>query len=157
MGTHGLAMDSKGRLFVADRGNNRVQIFDQNGKFIAAWKQFGRPSGIFIDKHDILYVTDSESTDKKGNQINPGCMRGIRIGSAKTGKVTAFIPGPTLPGASTGPDGVAADHDGNIFAAEVIAHHRFLRSRIPHASRAIRTGAGKEKGDVPNLGTPPFG
>src|SRR5580700_2326125 len=55
---HSLAMDSKGRLFVADRGNNRVQIFDQDGTFIAEWKQFGRPSGIFIDKKDVLYSTD---------------------------------------------------------------------------------------------------
>jgi len=46
---------------VADRGNNRIEIFDQDGKFIAEWKQFGRPSGLFIDKNDILYCTDSES------------------------------------------------------------------------------------------------
>ena len=47
---HALAFDSKGRLFVADRGNNRIQIFDQDGKFIDQWKQFSRPSGIFIDQ-----------------------------------------------------------------------------------------------------------
>src|SRR5271165_1968755 len=58
---HSLAMDSKGRLFVADRGNSRVQIFDQNGKFLEEWKQFGRPSGVYIDRKDILYVADSES------------------------------------------------------------------------------------------------
>jgi len=45
---HGLAMDSAGRLFVADRANNRIQIFDQDGKFLAEWKQFGRPSGVYI-------------------------------------------------------------------------------------------------------------
>ena len=55
--THGLAMDSAGRLYVADRSNNRIQIFDQNGKFIAEWKQFGRPSGIYI-RNDIIYVAD---------------------------------------------------------------------------------------------------
>ena len=52
-----LAMDSKGRLFVGDRGNNRIQMFDQDGKFLAIWTQFSRPSGIYIDQHDILYVT----------------------------------------------------------------------------------------------------
>ena len=47
---HTLAFDSRGRLFVGDRQNNRIQIFDQDGKFIAQWFQFGRPSGIYIDK-----------------------------------------------------------------------------------------------------------
>src|SRR6202140_5507183 len=58
---HALAFDSQGRLFVADRGNNRIQIFDQDGKFIDQWTQFSRPSGVYIDKDDILYVADSES------------------------------------------------------------------------------------------------
>ena len=53
-------MDSQGRLFVGDRDNNRIQIFDQDGKFLAEWKQFSRPSGIFIDRNDMIYVADSE-------------------------------------------------------------------------------------------------
>jgi NHL repeat len=85
---HCLAFDSKGRLFVCDRGNNRISIFDQDGKFIAAWKQFGRPSGILITQDDTMYVTDSES----GGNRNPGWPKGIRIGSAKTGRVEQFIP-----------------------------------------------------------------
>jgi DNA-binding beta-propeller fold protein YncE len=93
---HALAMDNEGRLFVADRGNNRVQIFDQNGKFIAAWSQFSRPSGVFVDSNDVLYVTDSESTTKPGYGYNPKFVRGMRIGSAKTGQVDYFIPDPDL-------------------------------------------------------------
>jgi len=124
---HALAFDSKGRLFVADRSNNRVEIFDQDGNFIAAWKQFGRPSGIFIDQHDILYVADSESKDKyetsagggAGYGYNPGCMRGIRIGSVNDGKVTAFIPDPAPSAGTSAAEGVAADHEGNVYGAEV--------------------------------------
>jgi sugar lactone lactonase YvrE len=120
MGTHSIAIDSQGRLFVADRGNNRIEIFDQDGNFIVDWKQFGRPSGLFIDKHDTLYVADSESSqDKAVAEYNGGCIRGVRVGSAKDGKVTAFIPGPPLTGLSVGPDGVAADEQGNIYAAQV--------------------------------------
>ncbi len=115
---HALAMDSKGRLFVGDRANNRIQIFDQDGNFIAAWKQFGRPSGLFIDKKDTLYVADSESRA----QTNPGWKRGIRIGSAKDGSVTAFIPDPE-PDPDHKPtsaaEGVAADSNGVIYGAEV--------------------------------------
>jgi sugar lactone lactonase YvrE len=117
---HALAFDSKGRLFVADRGNNRIQIFDQEGEFIDEWKQFSRPSGIFIDKNDVLYVADSESTDRDGYGHNPGWKRGMRIGSAKDGKVTAFIPDPsTGAGPTSSAEGVAADAAGNVYGAEV--------------------------------------
>ncbi len=119
---HSLAMDSKGRLYVADRGNNRVQIFDQDGNFLDQWRQFGRPSGVFIDKRDLLYVADSESN----NSRNPGFHRGIRIGSVRDGKVTAFIPDPVLvpaegldPTNGTAAEGVAADDAGNVYGAEV--------------------------------------
>jgi len=115
---HGIAFDSKGRLFVADRANNRLQIFDQDGKFLEEWKQFSRLSGIYIDKNDVLYGADSESNTKR----NPGWKRGIRVGSARDGKVTAFIPDPEeKPDASatSGSEGIAADANGNIFGAEV--------------------------------------
>jgi sugar lactone lactonase YvrE len=115
---HGLAFDSRGRLFVADRGNNRIQIFDQEGKFLAEWKQFSRPSGIYIDKSDVIYVADSESNRK----TNPGWKRGIRVGSAKDGKVTAFIPDPEPDPekvVTSAAEGVAADAAGNVYGAEV--------------------------------------
>jgi NHL repeat len=119
---HTLAFDSQGRLFVGDRQNNRVQIFDQDGKFIAEWKQFGRPSGIYIDKNDVIYVADSESREgKPGYGYNPGCRRGIRIGSAKDGSVKYFVPdaAPYPPrGDSTGPEGITADTAGNMYGAE---------------------------------------
>ena len=116
---HTLAFDSKGRLFVGDRGNNRIQIFDQNGKFLEEWKQFSRPSGIFIDKNDVMYVADSESTDREGYGHNPGWKRGIRVGSAKDGSVSAFIPDPSPGGSTSAAEGVTADSQGNIYGAEV--------------------------------------
>lgn len=117
---HTLAFDSKGRLFVGDRANNRIQIFTQDGEFLEEWKQFSRPSGVYIDQNDVMYVTDSESTDKDGYGHNPGFKRGIRIGSAKTGKVTAFIPDPSDGTAITSAaEGVAAAPDGTVYGAEV--------------------------------------
>jgi DNA-binding beta-propeller fold protein YncE len=120
---HALAFDSRGRLFVGDRGNSRIQIFDQDGNFLDQWKQFSRPSGIYIDKNDMIYVADSESTDKEGYGYHPGWKRGIRIGSVKDGVVIAFIPDPlvttgALP-ATSAAEGVAADSDGLIYGAEV--------------------------------------
>jgi sugar lactone lactonase YvrE len=117
---HTLSFDSKGRLFVGDRANNRIQIFDQDGKFLQEWKEFSRPSGIFIDNQDVMYVTDSESTDREGYGHNPGWKRGIRIGSARDGTVTAFIPDPSPgTGATSAAEGVAADAQGNVYGAEV--------------------------------------
>src|SRR5262249_947257 len=114
---HALAMDSQGRLFVADRNNNRVQIFDQDGKFIDQWPQFSRPSGVYI-RNDVIYVADSESEISPGRHV--GWKRGIRIGSAKTGEVTALIPDPVEKATTTSAaEGVAVDAQGNAFGAEV--------------------------------------
>ena len=111
-------MDSQGRLFVGDRQNNRIQIFDQDGKFLDQWTQFSRPSGIFIDGKDNIYVADSESESVSKN--HDGWKRGIRIGSAKDGSVTAFIPDPVDKTTGTSAaEGVAADAAGNIYGAEV--------------------------------------
>ncbi len=107
---HALAMDSQGRLFVGDRGNNRVQIFDQEGHFIDEWEQFGRPSGIFIDDNDILYVTDSSSTPSN----NAGYDEGIRIASVHDGKVILFIDDPDADGTQ---EAVFADAQGNVYGS----------------------------------------
>jgi len=120
---HTLAMDSKGRLFVGDRNNNRIQILDQNGTYMTEWRQFSRPSGIYIDKNDTIYVADSESGSVARN--HDGWKRGIRIGSAKDGSINAFIPDPetrTRPEGFTNTsaaEGVAADPQGNVYGAEV--------------------------------------
>ena len=114
---HSLAFDSRGRLFVADRNNVRLQIFDQEGNFIDQWYQFSRISGIFIDKNDMLYAADSESSPTS----HPGgWKRGMRIGSARDGKVLYFIPDPQIePSGTSAAEGVAVDAKGNVYGAEV--------------------------------------
>ena len=115
---HALAMDSRGRLFVGDRGNNRIKIFDQNGRLLDSWYQFSRPSGIYIDAHDTIYVADSESGSVAKERT--GWTRGIRVGSARDGSVTAFIPDPAAsPPSTSAAEGVAADARGVIYGAEV--------------------------------------
>ena len=119
--SHALAIDSQGRLFVGNRGNNEIDIFDEDGKLLDRWTQFGKPSGLFIDKNDVLYVGDSESSVRNGNSY----VRGLHIGDARTGQVKAFLPDPLgnpvpwnpLRG-TTGPEGVAAA-DGYIYASQV--------------------------------------
>ena len=115
---HALAMDSRGRLFLGDRNNNRIQILDQDGNLLDQWTQFSRPSAIFIDRNDTIYVADSESESVSKN--HDGWKRGIRVGSARDGSVTAFIPDPVDKARGTSAaEGVAADAAGNIYGAEV--------------------------------------
>ena len=115
---HALDIDSRGRIFVGDRGNNRIQIFDAGGKSLSVpWTQFGKPSGIAFDGRDQIYVADSESDDVQ----NPGWEMGIRIGDARSGWVTAFINYPWGDPRKTAGDGaefVAVDRDGNIYGGE---------------------------------------
>lgn len=102
---HGIALDSKGRVFVGDRGGNggRIQIFDQEGTFLAEWKQFGNPSGVAITPDDTIYVTD------QGKKI-------VTVGSAKDGSVTGIIP-------DVWAEGVSVDARHTVYAGEVFRRH----------------------------------
>ena len=113
---------SRGWVYVADRRNNRIQVFDQNGTFIIAWKQFGQPSSVFVGKDDTIYVGASfpDPAAKKGE------LRGIIIGNAIDGSLKAFIPDPADLDkviAGTSASGIAADSKGSVFAADVGAHN----------------------------------
>lgn len=123
---HVIAIDSQGRLFVGDRNNNRIQIFDQEGNFLDLWYQFGRPSGIVITTDDRIYVADSESYDFH----NPGWEKGIRIGSARDGTVEYFIRDlePTTISHS-GAEGIGVDSKGNIYGA--VVRRRMLEKHVP--------------------------
>jgi DNA-binding beta-propeller fold protein YncE len=112
---HALEFDSMGRLIVADRHNHRIQILTKDGKFVREYDDFGRTSGMAIDKNDVIYTADSESTER----VHPGWQRGIRIGSLKDGKVTTFIPAhkTDAPEGAMG-EGIAIDAAGNIYTAE---------------------------------------
>ena len=113
---HALEFDSQGRLIVADRHNHRIQILTKDGKFIREYDDFGRTSGLAIDRSDVIYTADSESTE----MVHPGWKRGIRIGSLKDGKVTIFVPPHTAPNSADGAmgEGIAIDAVGNIYTAE---------------------------------------
>ena len=133
---HTLAMDSKGRLFVGDRGNNRIKIFDQDGKLLDTWYQFSRPSGIYIDAQDNMYVADSESGSVA--RARTDWKRGIRIGSAKDGSVRAFIPDPTEnPPSTSSAEGVAVDAAGHIYGAEV-GPSVYGANATPHLKRYVK-------------------
>jgi sugar lactone lactonase YvrE len=112
---HDIAIDGDDRLWVADRGNHRIQILDLDGNYLAEWKQFGRPSGIAL-RGGLVYVADSESN---GVAPNPGWKRGIRIGEQSTGKLLYRIPDPLELKGTSAAEGVAVDAKGNVYGGEV--------------------------------------
>jgi hypothetical protein len=144
---HGIALDSSGRVFVADRGNNRIQIFDQAGKYLGEWKQFGKPCGIFIDSKDNIYVADSDSNKdlwdykysvdhpcascvqrvRRPPDVgldNPDFTEGIRIGNTKDGVVRAYIPPHMSPAGPTDlTERLTADSMGNVYLADARTLH----------------------------------
>ena len=97
---HTIVIDSRGRVMVGDRSNERIQIFNQDGEYLDEWDQFGRPSGMFIDQNDMLFVADYEK------------LRRVTFGSAASGEVMGFIEG-------SEPEGVVVDDDGNVYISEV--------------------------------------
>ena len=97
---HSIAVDGKGRIYVADRANDRIQIFDQDGKFLDQWKNFGTPWGLFI-KGDLIYVVDG--TDKN-------CLL---IADLKDGKILDRVDG------LSNPTAVTMDSAGAIYVGEV--------------------------------------
>ena len=92
---HALALDSRGRLFVADRDNNRIQIFDQDGKLLDEWTQFGRPSGLYIAKDDTLYVSDNQSNTERASGLgarHPDRQRARRQSRRRSFRIPSSIP-----------------------------------------------------------------
>jgi DNA-binding beta-propeller fold protein YncE len=125
---HALALDAKGRLYVADRANSRIQIFDQDGKFIAEWKQFGRPSGFYITG-DRLYAIDADSTEA----VHPGWKKGVWIGSISSAKAEAFVPD------DQAGEGVVIAPDGNMYGAVNVAPRGITKYPKQSASKEKRS------------------
>lgn len=117
---------SMGYVYVADRSNNRIQVFDQEGNFIVDWDQFGQPSSVYVDEQDNIYVGASYQDPALGNVMtasNGPNDRAIVVGNAITGDLKYLIPDPgdlsKMTDTGTSASGITVDNMGNIFAADV--------------------------------------
>ncbi|HVW09093.1 MAG TPA: peptidyl-alpha-hydroxyglycine alpha-amidating lyase family protein [Bryobacteraceae bacterium] len=97
---HSIAIGDDGRIYVADRSNNRIQIFDTSGKFLDQWTNFGTPWGLFV-KDGLLYCVDGSD-----NNV-------LLIANTKDGKIVDRIEG------LHNPTAVAVDSTGAIYVGEV--------------------------------------
>ncbi len=126
---HALDIDSRGRLVVGDRGNNRLQVLDMDGNLIEQFKQYSRPSGIFITDDDTIFVADSESAFDEVR--NPGWRPAIRVGNLQDGSIDYLIDGTVeaYPEGSN-PEGVAVDRQGNVYGAVVSGGGALIKSSM---------------------------
>jgi DNA-binding beta-propeller fold protein YncE len=135
---------TQNRVYVANRRNRRIEVFDQDGNFITSWKQFGQPSSVFVGKDDTIYVGASFWDAKDQIEVRAKARasenvkdyieltkrekRGVIIGSVKDGSLKAFIPDPAdltkLTDVGSSASGIAADDTGNtIYVADVAVHN----------------------------------
>src|SRR4029077_10608824 len=114
---HGITLDRRGRLLVADRDNHRIQLFDQDGRYLGHWMQYARPSGIWVDDDDVVYVAHNADPEKTLG----GWPFGIRFGSAKDGTLTGFIP-------DLENEVVGGDHHGAIYSGGVMNLVKFVKN-----------------------------
>lgn len=122
---HDIAIDSEGRLYIADRGNQRLQVLDKDGNFITRWTQFGKPSAIAVDNRGNIYVADGMSDA----HWNPGWERGIRVADIKTGWIKAFIPDAEIT-MGAGTEFLGVDQKGTIYSGAssrpgIVVHELF--------------------------------
>lgn len=118
---HALAWDSKGQLYVGNRSNDSVDVYTQDGVLVKSITNWGKPSGIFIDDKDNMYVSDSQS----GTGNNMKFVKGVRIGALADGKPKWYAPDPLgnmapwSGGSTLSPEGVTADKDGIMYTSHV--------------------------------------
>jgi sugar lactone lactonase YvrE len=114
---HALAIDAQNRLYVGDRSNNRVEVFDLDGNYLDQFHHFGRPSDVFVSTDERLFTVDYDS----GGDSNPDYRRGVYVGDALTGQLTAFVPGHEVEGQPLGAagEGIVEASDGALYVGEV--------------------------------------
>ena len=114
---HALEFDAQGRLWVADRGNHRLEIYDQQGNYLESRYLYGRISDLFITPDGMVYAIDSESNELR--HIN--WRNGVRIGPVDRDWIVGFIPpweSASRPHNGVAGEGIAVDADGNVYVAE---------------------------------------
>ena len=85
---HGVWIDSRGRVLVADRENDRVQVFDQSGKFLQVWPvELIGPAFFYVDKDDIVYIPEHN-----GGMVSLLTLDGERLARWGDGPIMRSIP-----------------------------------------------------------------
>ena len=138
---HNICTDKDGYIYVADRENHRVQVFDSNGKFETQWTNMARPCGLYIDDTpDQLCYIGELGAAISANEGATGLGPRVSIYDLE-GKVLARLgdigPG-EAPGQFIAPHGIAVDSRGDIYVGEVSWTHTGQHLRPPRELRSLQ-------------------
>ncbi len=139
---HNICCDPDGRIYVADRENHRVQVFDANGKFETKWNDLHRPNGMCMAHgHNPLTYIGEGGPSGEINRDWPNIGPRVSIHTTK-GKVLARLGLPHAginPGQFTSPHGIAVDSAGNIYVGELTGRswERYATGPVPKKRRVI--------------------
>jgi len=138
---HNIATDAAGLVYVADRENHRVQIFDANGKYLAQWNNLHRPCGLAADARlgDIFFVGELPSHLAVNKDV-PNLGARVSILNIK-GQLLGRIGGPFAgekPGEFVAPRGCAVDSHGDLYVAEVSWTAKGSQEQPPREIRSLQ-------------------
>jgi DNA-binding beta-propeller fold protein YncE len=140
---HSVAVHRDGRVFVADRESDRIQIFSPGGEYLAEWTNVQRPTDIYIDANDRVYV--GELVWRKG-------MKSYRLGAyaeEQPARVSIYDiegnlllrwggPDAATPGNFVAPHGIWVDDEGSIYVGEVTNTIGVSQGYVPEGTHTIQ-------------------
>jgi DNA-binding beta-propeller fold protein YncE len=132
---HNVAIDQDDNIYIADRENHRIQVFDANGKFLSMWNNIHRPDGICLDNEGHLFI--GELNGMSGVDDAPGLGHRVSVYTLEGTLVTRF--GDPQEGEGPGqfiaPHGVAVDSRGDLYVGDVAYT---IRGRHLHPPRQLK-------------------
>lgn len=137
---HNICTDKDGWVYVADRENHRIQVFDPNGKFETQWVNMARPCGLYIDQESgLVYVGELGAAIGANDQATG---LGPRVSIYDTsGNILARLGNQgegEEPGRFIAPHGVCINSQGDIYVGEVSWTHTGSRLNPPRELRSLQ-------------------
>ena len=134
---HGICLAPDGRLLVADRENDRIQIFSPDGEYLSEWTDTQRPTHLVFDAQGRAYVSElwwhkGDSAPRQGRKITDPLYGRVSVFDRDGRLLTRWgTPEATAAGSFAAPHGIAVDSRGDIYVAEVTWTFAVSRGRVP--------------------------
>ncbi|MEX0712237.1 MAG: 6-bladed beta-propeller, partial [Pirellulales bacterium] len=141
---HGIAVDSQGRVYVADRENSRLQIFSGEGRFLSEWTDLARPMQVCIDRDDNVWVSEvgwhaglypwqqPPAADAPAARVSIFDASGVV--RARWGEKA----NPCAPGNFYAPHDLCLDTRGDLYVGEVVMSAGGKQGKVPADCHALQ-------------------
>jgi len=146
---HAIAIDSKGRLYVADRNNSRVQVFEQSGKFVTEWVNLVVPWGLWVTPKDEIFVCGSSAMRwAEGGMLGVPPKDQVVVKFTTEGRAVELwtfplgVEGKERPGELDWVHGIALDSRGNVYLGDIMGKRaqKFVRLEPDKARNRVVAG-----------------